>query len=87
MFACLSAKISVIPAPRTGRVVISRKETTRMAQDIKQKLRALIPVFLASWSETTNVIAPNSEDNPSTCKKITAKETAGEDEKSIPVSG
>ena len=87
MFACLSAKTSVIPAPRTGNVVISKKETTKIAQDSRQKLRAFIPVFLASWSETTNVIAPNSDDSPNTCKKITAKEVAGEDEKSIPVSG
>lgn len=77
----------MIPAPSTGNVVKSKKLTIRIAQLKRQKLSIFIPAFLASCNETKNVIAPNSELKPKTCRNKIAKETDGELEKSIPVSG
>jgi hypothetical protein len=58
--------MSVIPAPSTGRVVMSKMLTTAMDHDIKQKFKTETPMFRDMWSETKNVIAPSSEDKPST---------------------
>ena len=65
-FPCLSRNSKVIPAPSTGKVVINRTETTNIAHEIKQNSRDEFPADLAITSETTNVMAPNSEDNPRT---------------------
>ncbi len=51
-----------------------------MAHEIKQKLSTLTPALFASWIETKNVIAPNSDESPSTCKNKIASETAADDE-------
>lgn len=67
--------------------MIRSTDTTKIAQEIKQNSRDELPADLAITNDTTNVIAPNSEDNPNTCKKRTPRLTADEEEKSIPVSG
>jgi len=67
--------------------VISKIETIAIAQPIRQKFKIFIPWLFAIEIETKKVIDPNSEDNPKTCRKITAIETEFEEEKSIPVSG
>ena len=77
----------MIPAPRTGRVVIKSTDTTNIAQEIKQNSSDELPADLAITNDTTNVIAPSSEDNPRTWRNSTPKLTAEEEEKSIPVSG
>ena len=77
----------MIPAPSTGSVVISSIETTATDQEIKQKFKTFVPALRAMCKDTRNVIAPNSEESPSTCRKRIARLTAELDEKSIPVKG
>jgi hypothetical protein len=69
-----------MPAPSTGKVVIKIILITAIAHEIKQKFRTLIPALFASWIETKNVMAPNSEERPSTCKNNIASDTAADDE-------
>ena len=76
-----------MPAPKIGSVVTSKTETTRIDQPIKQKFRAFTPADFAMARETRNVTAPNSDERPSTWRKITPRETAEDAEKSIPVRG
>jgi hypothetical protein len=86
-FPCLSANKSVIPAPRIGKVVTSKKDTIAIDQEIRQNFRSGIPIDLANCNETRNVIAPNSEDKPRTWRNKIAIETALALLKSTPVSG
>lgn len=76
-----------MPAPNTGSVVTSKMLTTAIDHEMRQKLSTLIPALFAKCSDTRNVIAPNSELNPSTCRNNTAILTAADELKSIPVSG
>jgi hypothetical protein len=56
----------VIPAPKTGKVVMSKMLTTAIDQEIKQKFKIGSPIFLEMCNETKKVIAPSSDDSPKT---------------------
>jgi hypothetical protein len=59
---------------------MSKIDTTAIDQEIRQKFNTLIPALRARWSETKNVMAPNSEDSPRTWRKTTASETLADEE-------
>jgi len=69
-----------MPAPSTGKVVIKIMLTTAIAHEIKQKFKTFTPALLASWIETKNVIAPNSDERPNTCKNNIPRDTAADEE-------
>ena len=78
---------TVIPAPKTGRVVINNIDTKNIDQIIKSQFKLLIPEFRLNWRVAKKVIAPASDEAPKKCKLRIAKDTAADVEKSAPERG
>ena len=77
----------MIPAPKTGRVVINNIDTKNIDQIIKSQFKLLIPEFRLNWRVAKKVIAPASDEAPKKCKLRIAKDTVADVEKSAPERG
>ena len=76
-----------MPAPKTGKLVSSKTETTATAQLTKSSAIVEIPLTRARTRVAKKVTAPASELRPKRCRLKIAIEIASDDEKSIPVRG
>lgn len=82
-----SRKRTVIPAPRTGKVVNSNTDTTAIAHVKMSFHSAGTPELRARVKLTRKVADPNSELSPSTCRNSMAKLIAEDGLYSPPESG
>lgn len=80
MLQVLSRSNNVIPAPRTGKVKMSRTEAVNMHQVSRHERTEYMPVSLDMNAVTMNVAAPPSDDAPMTCKASIAIFMADEEE-------